>query len=191
MIPIWVGFAIGIFVLGVTVYIVRSDLLVDRVRIPLLKTLEILLGVGFGLALAVAFFPGFWGAVASSLGLAYRSFQSAPLKAGLLGMGAAGAYYHAVQAGLISTTLRDPLISALQSSFTSRLLYFAFGGFVAGTVQLADREHFAPIQALVLGASWPAFIASQIGKDTATPPPKVVEGAADAQARPATVTPPP
>jgi hypothetical protein len=49
-----------------------------------------------------------------------------------------------------------------QKLFQTRnlLIYVLFGGFFAFLFQLADTSAFAPLQALAIGATWPAVLLS-------------------------------
>jgi len=93
-----------------------------------------------------------------------------PIKAFVLGTAASAAFYMGVDMQLIDSASRPQLTNYLRQNFLAKILYFMFGGFVAAVVQLTSPEAFSPIQALVLGATWPAFIASQVrGADKAPP----------------------
>src|ERR1044071_3002530 len=59
---------------------------------------------------------------------------------------------------------------ALPKLSSPRLLVFViFGSGVAIVFQLAQRDVFAPIQAFVLGATWPTVLSQMISKEAQTP----------------------
>ena len=68
--------------------------------------------------------------------------------------------------GLIAADSRPALLKYLEDQMgppqvrrhRERLLYGLFGGFVAGVFQMAQYQTLAPIQALVLGATWYSVI---------------------------------
>ena len=65
--------------------------------------------------------------------------------------------------GFIERTAREELLlhlndEAERSRTLLRFIYFFFGGIVAGVFQVAQPETLAPIQAFVLGITWPSVV---------------------------------
>lgn len=77
---------------------------------------------------------------------------AAALVAGVVG---AWAFYLGVSSGLISRNARKSILQHLE---TRKLPFWLCGGAVAAVFQAAQPSVFAPIQAFVLGASWPSVV---------------------------------
>ena len=81
--------------------------------------------------------------------------------AGSLG---AGAFFLGVLFGFISPESRGKVLEFLRSPQTTSVngwslsWFLAFGGVVAAIFQAAQASVFAPIQAFVLGATWPSVV---------------------------------
>jgi hypothetical protein len=129
-----------------------------------------------GAAIDLAKFADFW--------IAHPLFQATAgsLIVGLIG---SAAYMTALFLGFLG----DAPLKALQPRFevlrgtppvvkVSRLklsLFALFGGLIATVFQLAQGVTFAPIQALVLGATWPTVISQILAKTGETDADKIVE----------------
>ncbi|HEX8911624.1 MAG TPA: hypothetical protein VF796_04640 [Humisphaera sp.] len=83
---------------------------------------------------------------------------------GLLG---AWAYYFGVYSGFIDRDTRDRVLQYLWDEGCAppethrrwrRAAFFLFGGVVAGVFQAAQADTFTPIQAFVLGITWPSVV---------------------------------
>ena len=101
----------------------------------------------------------------------------------LIGFAGAFAYHLGVYVGFIARDAREDLLKHLGPSPDTiryiRWLFWLVGGVVAAVFQMADADTLVPIQAFVLGASWPAVV-TQLMSGRSNPPPP-----------PATVLPPP
>ena len=75
-----------------------------------------------------------------------------------------------------------PIVKLAGWRFTA---FIVFGGFVAAVFQLAQGTTFAPVQALVLGATWPTVISQILAKTGETDADKIVELANRIAGRPA------
>lgn len=93
----------------------------------------------------------------SSNGLKMLNIGSAVL-IGFLG---AAAFYAGVRFGFISNESREQLLTFIKhppNPRNERLFFYFFGGIVAGVFQWAQPDVLAPIQAFVLGATWPSVV---------------------------------
>jgi hypothetical protein len=112
----------------------------------------------------------------------------------LIGMCGAAAFHLGVFLGFIARDSRTGLLEFLHIDFANRpqaaareiwikrclrFSFWIFGGIVATVFQMADADSLVPIQAFVLGASWPSVV-TQLMSGRSTPPPQ-----------PANVSPPP
>lgn len=83
-------------------------------------------------------------------------------KAFIVGSLGACAFLLAVYSGFISRQSRTLILQYLVKDEKIRpvlvILFGAFGGIVAAVFQWAQPQIFAPIQALVLGATWPSVV---------------------------------
>jgi hypothetical protein len=109
----------------------------------------------------------------------------------LIGFLGAAAFYAGVRFGFISNESREQLLSFLKhppNPKKERLFFYGFGGIVAGVFQWAQPDVLAPIQAFVLGATWPSVVTRIMSGSTpsfpsatsivnTTPPPKPDEKA--------------
>jgi hypothetical protein len=81
--------------------------------------------------------------------------------AGIVGVLGSIAFYYGVYTGFIGRSNRAETLQYLSGS-TNRFHYIAMfyvlGGVVAGVFQAAQFDTFAPIQAFVLGATWPSVV---------------------------------
>src|ERR1044072_9583833 len=91
--------------------------------------------------------------------------------AGIVGVLGAIAFYYGVYIGFIGRETRTETLRYLSGQIGERLhyigMFFLLGGVVAGVFQAAQHETFAPIQAFVLGATWPSVV-TQIMSGQAT-----------------------
>ena len=87
--------------------------------------------------------------------------------AGAVGFLGASAYFVGVVTGFIDPTSREEVLLHLLNDTTQkppsrrwllRVYFFVFGGVVAAVFQAAQGETFAPIQAFVLGITWPSVV---------------------------------
>lgn len=91
---------------------------------------------------------------------------------GLLG---AAAFCLGVFCGFISRESRERLLEHLADKETGKpkigvvFLFCAFGGVVAAVFQAAQASIFAPIQALVLGATWPSVVTRIMSGNDSSP----------------------
>jgi hypothetical protein len=79
----------------------------------------------------------------------------------LIGFLGALAFYAGVKFGFISRETRKTLLEYLPDSDTAvrhRKHFYFMGGIVAGIFQWAQPDVLAPIQAFVLGATWPSVV---------------------------------
>ncbi len=82
----------------------------------------------------------------------------------IVGSLGAGAFFLGVFCGFISRESRERLLEFLGDRATGTpktlllLAFCAFGGVVASVFQAAQASLFAPIQAFVLGATWPSVV---------------------------------
>ena len=82
----------------------------------------------------------------------------------IVGSLGAGAFFLGVFCGFISRESRERLLEFLGDRNTGKpkawllLAFCAFGGVVASVFQAAQASLFAPIQAFVLGATWPSVV---------------------------------
>jgi hypothetical protein len=91
----------------------------------------------------------------------------------VIGVAGSGAYYFAVYIGLIGrrsdgkrSEAAKYLVREDDSIYLIRLLLFLFfGGIVSLVFQLPQASAFAPIQAFVLGATWPSVVDRMIAND--------------------------
>ena len=90
--------------------------------------------------------------------------------ASMIGFAGALAFFVGVYFGLISPESRDDITRYIVSK-RSVTLFSALGGVVAGVFQWAQAETLAPIQAFVLGATWPSVVTSiMAGSSTRSKP---------------------
>ena len=82
--------------------------------------------------------------------------------AGFVGILGAISFYYGVYTGFIGRESRMNTLQYLSGTLTNRLhytgMFFVLGGVVAAVFQAAQHETFAPIQAFVLGATWPSVV---------------------------------
>ena len=130
-------------------------------------------GNNSGVLLLSDFWRGFWNI-------------SAAFAIGSLG---AWAFYFGVYIGLIARTDRPSILQFLQDEagpnnvppaakrFHYRLYYGLFGGVIAAVFQAAQWQTIAPIQALVLGATWYSVITNiMTGSQPKINPSDIVDG---------------
>ena len=111
-----------------------------------------------------------------------------------IGMLGAAAFHFGVFIGFIARDSRGNLLEFLHAELLMRRLispselwyfrlrsvaFWTFGGVVAAVFQMADADSLVPIQAFVLGASWPSVV-TQLMSGRSNPP-----------AQPASIAPPP
>jgi hypothetical protein len=111
-----------------------------------------------------------------------------------IGMLGAAAFHFGVFIGFIARDSRGNLLEFLHAELLTRRLvspselwyfrfrsvaFWTFGGVVAAVFQMADADSLVPIQAFVLGASWPSVV-TQLMSGRSNPP-----------AQPANIAPPP
>jgi len=79
-----------------------------------------------------------------------------PVQAFVVGMVGSAAYYIALRLGFVGGEQRKTLLKL----FTPGMVFWfcVFGGSVAMVFQLAQISNFAPVQALVLGITWPVLV---------------------------------
>jgi hypothetical protein len=97
----------------------------------------------------------------------------------IIGAIGSAAYLTALFLGFLGDTARNQFRPrflvpkgqpALPKLSAPRLFAFViFGSGVALVFQLAQRDVFAPIQAFVLGATWPTVLSQMISKEASTP----------------------
>lgn len=101
----------------------------------------------------------------------------------VIGFCGAMAFYIGVYYGFIAKESRTDITKYIVSR-QSVAVFAAFGGIVAGVFQWAQGETLAPIQAFVLGATWPSVVTSIMPSSTTAPqkptPTDVVSGATTA-----------
>ncbi len=82
--------------------------------------------------------------------------------AGFVGILGAISFYYGVYTGFIGRESRSETLQYLSGPLGNRLHYTGvfclLGGVVAAVFQAAQHETFAPIQAFVLGATWPSVV---------------------------------
>lgn len=82
----------------------------------------------------------------------------------IVGSLGAGAFFFGIFCGFISRESRERLLEFLTKKDTGNakagllFLFCVFGGIVAAVFQAAQASVFAPIQAFVLGATWPSVV---------------------------------
>ena len=82
----------------------------------------------------------------------------------IVGSLGAGAFFFGIFCGFISRESRERLLEFLTNKATGDakagllFLFCVFGGIVAAVFQAAQASVFAPIQAFVLGATWPSVV---------------------------------
>jgi hypothetical protein len=77
------------------------------------------------------------------------------------GLGA-WAFLIGVQVGLVARGQRETLLLFLEGNYLLQSMFVFFGGVIAAVFQLGQPLSFAPIQALVLGATWPSVLSQYI-----------------------------
>lgn len=105
----------------------------------------------------------------------------------LIGMFGAAAFHLGVYTGFIARESRPGLLEFLHTEFANRsavtqqaivkarllcLAFWSFGGIVAMVFQMADADSLVPIQAFVLGASWPTVVTQLMSGRNSPPPPQ-------------------
>jgi hypothetical protein len=105
----------------------------------------------------------------------------------VIGTAGAAAFHLGVYAGFIARESRPGLLEFLHTEFmnrttvsarekqVARLLrtaFWCFGGIVAVVFQAADADSLVPIQAFVLGASWPTVVTQLMSGRNSPPPPQ-------------------
>jgi hypothetical protein len=73
-----------------------------------------------------------------------------------------------VAAGLVPYSAK-PSIQAIAGSLGLCGLYVFLGGFIAAVFQVAQPGTFAPIQALIVGVTWPAIVNQYLGGQKSDP----------------------
>lgn len=98
----------------------------------------------------------------------------------LVGVLGAAAFIVGVYTGFISRDARAKILEYVSQPKGSQIVLFGklvvffigFGGVVAGVFQWAQTSTFAPIQAFVLGATWPSVVTRVMAGDSPGPPPQ-------------------
>jgi hypothetical protein len=105
----------------------------------------------------------------------------------VIGTAGAAAFHLGVYAGFIARESRPGVLEFLHTEFlnrttitqqemslarTLRIAFWCFGGVVAVVFQMADADSLVPIQAFVLGASWPTVVTQLMSGRSAPPPPQ-------------------
>jgi hypothetical protein len=88
----------------------------------------------------------------------------------LIGFAGAMAFYAGVYFGFIAPESRNDITKYIVSS-RSINTFALLGGVVAGVFQWAQPDVLAPIQAFVLGATWPSVVTRIMSGSTSAPPP--------------------
>jgi hypothetical protein len=86
-----------------------------------------------------------------------------------IGFAGALAFYVGVHFGFISPESRNDITKYI-GSVRSIALFAVLGGVVAGVFQWAQPATLAPIQAFVLGATWPSVVTSIMAGSSSPPP---------------------
>lgn len=72
------------------------------------------------------------------------------------------AFYYGVYTGFINPDSRKKTLQHFSGTFWNRVhyigMFYVLGGVVASVFQAAQPDVFAPIQAFVLGATWPSVV---------------------------------
>jgi hypothetical protein len=103
----------------------------------------------------------------------------------LIGFAGAMAFYAGVYFGFIAPESRNDITKYIVSS-RSINTFALLGGVVAGVFQWAQPDVLAPIQAFVLGATWPSVVTRIMSGSTSAPPPLTATDIVNA--KPATST---
>jgi hypothetical protein len=105
----------------------------------------------------------------------------------LIGTFGAAAFHLGVYTGFIARESRPGLLQFLHVEFATRtrvtelerrlvwflrISFWCFGGIVAVVFQMADADSLVPIQAFVLGASWPTVVTQLMSGRSTSPPPQ-------------------
>jgi hypothetical protein len=93
--------------------------------------------------------------------------------AALIGFAGASAFFAGVRFGFISSESRDQMLRYLKhppNPRIDRMFFYSFGGIVAAIFQWAQPDVLAPIQAFVLGATWPSVVTRIMSGSTPTIP---------------------
>lgn len=98
--------------------------------------------------------------------------------AAFVGVLGSGAFFCGVYTGFISRDSRKMILEFLvdfetpqNSRLKNQIAFFVFGGVVAGVFQWAQPGTFAPIQAFVLGATWPSVVTRIMSGEGRNPQP--------------------
>jgi hypothetical protein len=82
--------------------------------------------------------------------------------AGIVGFLGAVAFYYGVYTGFINPDSREKTLKYFTGPVWNRVhytgMFCVLGGVVAAVFQAAQASTFAPIQAFVLGATWPSVV---------------------------------
>lgn len=92
----------------------------------------------------------------------------------IVGSLGAGAFFYGVFCGFISKSTRQSLLEYLVDSNSGKmkgaiLVFCSFGGVVAAVFQAPQASFFAPIQAFVLGATWPSVVTQMMSGNSQPP----------------------
>jgi len=144
-----------------------------------------------------------FGPVANELWEIAKSHKEKTIKlvnifcATLIGFAGALAFYAGVYFGFINPESRTDITKYIVSS-RAVAVFAVLGGVVAGVFQWAQADTLAPIQAFVLGATWPSVVTRIMSGSPAPPakptPTDLVSGSASAGGQPSkaeVVIPPP
>lgn len=83
-----------------------------------------------------------------------------PFQAFIVGMIGSFAYYTALRLGYVGGDQRNALLDLFNQK---RIVWFCVvGGCIGAVFQLAQLTTFAPIQALVLGITWPTLVGQYV-----------------------------
>jgi hypothetical protein len=88
----------------------------------------------------------------------------------LIGFAGAMAFYAGVYFGFIAPESRNDITKYIVST-KSISIFAMLGGVVAGVFQWAQPDVLAPIQAFVLGATWPSVVTRIMSGSPSAPPP--------------------
>jgi hypothetical protein len=86
-----------------------------------------------------------------------------------IGVLGAGAFLLVAGTGLIPYAQKETL-AGLLSDAVLKNLYLFLGGIIAAIFQLAQPHTFAPIQALIIGVTWPSVVNQYLGGKEPPPP---------------------
>ncbi len=81
----------------------------------------------------------------------------------LIGALGSAAFLMIVATAIVEHPSRDNILKNVTSTSDRTALYIFLGGIIAGVFQLAEASAFAPVQALVIGVTWPSVISQYLG----------------------------